>query len=174
MRSDTVGEPLVAGVREALRQAAPDVPLGDLETMEQVQARTYSGATRPAWVIGAFAAVATLLAALGLYGVLSHLVAQRTREIGVRMALGARAGDVVRQVLRGAVAMLMAGLVIGLAAAAAMTRVLTNLLYEVSPTDPLTIAAASATMVTVGGAAALLPAMRAARVDPMRVLREEG
>ena len=174
VRSDTVGEPLVAGVREALRQAAPDVPLGDLETMEQVQARTYSGATRPAWVIGAFAAVATLLAALGLYGVLSHLVAQRTREIGVRMALGARAGDVVRQVLRGAVAMLMAGLVIGLAAAAAMTRVLTNLLYEVSPTDPLTIAAASATMVTVGGAAALLPAMRAARVDPMRVLREEG
>jgi putative ABC transport system permease protein len=174
VRSDTVGEPLVAAVREALRQASPAVPLGDFETLEQVESRTYSAATRPAWVIGVFAAVATLLAALGLYGVLSHLVAQRTREIGVRMALGARAGDVVRHVLRGAVAMLMLGLVIGLAAAVAMTRVLANLLYEVSPTDPLTIAAASATLVTVGVAAALLPAMRAARVDPIRVLREEG
>ena len=174
VRSDVVGEPLVAGIREALRQAAPDVPLGDFETMEQVQSRTYSAATRPAWVIGVFAAVATLLAALGLYGVLSHLVAQRRREIGVRMALGARAGDVVRHVLGGAVAMLMVGLALGLAAVFAATRVLTNLLYEVSPTDPLTIATASATLVTVGVLAALLPAARAARVDPISVLREEG
>jgi putative ABC transport system permease protein len=174
VRSDRLGEPLVAGVREALRQAAPELPIGDFETLEQVQARTYSAASRPAWVIGVFAVVATLLAALGLYAVLSHLVAQRTREIGVRLALGARAGDVVRHVLGSAALLLATGVVLGLAGVFAVTRVLTNLLYEVSPTDPVTIVAASATMATVGLAAALLPALRAAHVNPIVVLREEG
>ena len=106
-------------IREAVRQIDPHLPLGDVRTMEQIRQRSLSGASDPTWVIGAFAGVAALLAALGLYGVLSHAVNQQRREIGIRMALGAGAGDVLSQVLRQALGMIAVGLAAGLLGALA-------------------------------------------------------
>jgi ABC-type antimicrobial peptide transport system permease subunit len=142
--------------------------------MQQIRQRSLSGMSNPTWVIGAFAGIAALLAALGLYGVLSHAVNQQRREIGIRMALGARAGDVLAQMLRQALGMIGVGLAAGLVGAFAVTRVMRTILFEVSALDPIALAAAGAAMVLVGVAAALVPASRAARVDPVAVLRSEG
>ena len=128
----------------------------------------------PSWVVGAFAGVAALMAALGLYGVLAHAVTQQRREIGIRMALGARPGEVVSHTLRGALSMLLVGLAVGLAGAFALTRVLKSLLFEVSALDPVALALACVLMTLIGILAAWIPASRAARVDPMTVLRDEG
>jgi ABC-type antimicrobial peptide transport system permease subunit len=142
--------------------------------MQQVRDRTLEGASRPAWVIGVFAALATFLAAVGLYGVLSHTVAQQRREIGIRMALGAKSRDVLSHVLRNALTMIGVGLVAGVTGAFAVTRILKNLLFEVSPLDPLAFTAACACMVLIGLLAAFVPASRAVHVDPAATLREEG
>jgi putative ABC transport system permease protein len=165
---------VLPGIREAVRQIDPNLPLGDVRTMEQIRERSLTGAKQPAWVIGAFALVAALLAALGLYGVLSHAVTQQRREIGIRMALGARSQDVLAHVLRGAMSMVAVGLVLGLAGAFALTRVIESLLFEVSVLDPAAIGVACVAMALVGLLAALLPAGRAASVQPMAVLRDEG
>ena len=141
--------------------------------MAEVKQLTLSGRTEPTWIIGAFAASAVLLAALGLYGVLSHAVSQRRREIGIRMALGARAQDVLAQVLRNAMAMILIGLAAGLLGALALTRVVTSLLFQVSALDPAAFLVAGLGMTAVGLLAALVPASRAARVDPVTALRSE-
>jgi putative ABC transport system permease protein len=161
-------------IREAVRQIDPRLPLGDVRTMEQVKQLTLSAKTEPAWLIGAFAGIAALLAALGVYGVLSHSVNQRRREIGIRMALGAGAGDVLSHVLRNAAWMVLIGLAIGLAGALALTRVMKSLLFEVSALDPLAFVLAAVSMTLVGLVAALLPASRASRVDPVTALRSEA
>lgn len=119
-----------------------------------------------------FGAVALLLVAFGLYGVLSYTVSQRRREIGVRMALGAGRGQVVRLVAGQGGALVGAGIVLGLLAAAAATRVVESVLFGVAPADPLTFAAVTAVLLVVGFFACWLPARRAARIDPMDVLRE--
>jgi putative ABC transport system permease protein len=142
--------------------------------MEQVKEQSMLWARQPTWVVGAFAGVAALLAALGLYGVLAHAVTQRRREIGIRMALGARPGDVLSHILRSAFSMLLVGFAAGLAGAFALTRVLKTLLFEVSALDPSALAVACVLMALVGMLAAWIPASRAARVDPMAVLRDEG
>jgi predicted permease len=172
----TRSEPLAAmsGIREAVRQIDPHLPLGEVRTMEQVKERSILWATQPTWVVGAFAGVAALMAALGLYGVLAHAVTQQRREIGIRMALGARPGDVVSHTLRNALSMLLVGLAAGLAGAFALTRVLKSLLFEVSALDPAALALACVLMTLIGILAAWIPASRAARVDPMTVLRDEG
>jgi predicted lysophospholipase L1 biosynthesis ABC-type transport system permease subunit len=172
----TRSEPLAAmsGIREAVRQVDPHLPLGEVRTMEQVKEQSTVWAKQPTWAVGAFAGVAALLAALGFYGVLAHAVTQRRREIGIRMALGARPADVVSHTLRGALSMLLLGLAIGLAGAFALTRVLKTLLFEVSTLDPVALALACVLMTLVGILAALIPASRAAGVDPMTVLRDEG
>jgi putative ABC transport system permease protein len=118
--------------------------------------------------------VAALLAALGLYGVLAHAVTEQRREIGIRMALGARPGEVVVHTLSSALRMLLVGLGAGLAGAFALTRALKSLLFEVSALDPVSLALACVLMTLIGILAAMLPASRAAGVDPMTVLREEG
>ena len=132
-------DPLAAmsGIREAVRQVDPNLALGDVRTMEQVKEQSMLWAKQPTWVVGAFAGVAALLAALGLYGVLAHAVTQQRREIGIRMALGARPGDVVSHTLRSALSMLLVGLAVGLAGAFALTRALKSLLFEVSALDPV-------------------------------------
>ena len=162
------------GIREAVRQVDSNLPLGDVMTMEQVKEQSMLWARQPTWVIGAFAGVAALLAALGLYGVLAHAVTQQRREIGIRMALGARSGDVLSHILRSAFSMLIVGLAGGLAGAFALTRVLKSLLFQVSALDPEPLAVACVLMTLVGILAAWIPASRAARVDPMTVLRDEG
>jgi len=172
----TRSEPAAAmpGIREVVRQIDPHLPLGDVRTMEQVREQSMLWATQPTWVAGAFACVATLMAALGLYGVLAHAVTQQRREIGIRMALGARPGDVMSYTLRSALSMLIVGLAGGLAGAFALTRVLKSLLFEVSALDPVALAVACVLMTLIGILAAWIPASRAARVDPMTVLRDEG
>jgi len=172
----TRSDPLAAmtGIREAVRQVDSNLPLGDVRTMEQVKERSMLWAKQPTWVVGAFAGVAALLAALGLYGVLAHAVTQQRREIGIRMALGARPGDVLSYVLRSAFSMLIVGLAVGLAGAFGLTRVLKSLLFNVSALDPVALAVACVLMSLVGILAAWIPASRAARVDPIAVLRDEG
>jgi len=172
----TRNEPSAAmpGIRDAVRQVDPHLPLGEVRTMGQVKEQSIQWAKQPTWVVGAFAAVAALLAALGLYGVLAHAVTQQRREIGIRMALGARPGNVVSHTVRSALSMLSLGLAVGLAGAFAFTGTLKSLLFNVSALDPYALAAASLLMTLIGILAALIPAGRAARVDPMTVLRDEG
>ena len=165
---------VMPAIREAVRQIDPHLPLGDVRTMQQIRQRSLSGTSEPTWVIGAFAGIAALLAALGLYGVLSHAVNQQRREIGIRMALGARAGDVLSQVLGQALGMIVVGLATGLVGAFAATRVMRSLLFEVSALDPLALITAGVAMALVGLLAALIPASRAAHVNPVAVLRSEG
>jgi putative ABC transport system permease protein len=172
----TQAEPAAAtpAIREAMRQLDPRLPLGDVRTMAQVKQLALSRAAEPTWIIGAFAITALLLAALGLYGVLAHAVNQRRREIGIRMALGAGTGDVLSEVLKSAAWMVAVGLAIGVLGALALTRAMSTLLFEVSALDPLAFAAAAACMALVGLFASLVPAGRAARVDPVRALRSEA
>jgi putative ABC transport system permease protein len=172
----TQSEPasVMPGIREAVRKIDKHLPLGDVRTMEQVKQQSILWAKQPSWVLGAFAGIAALMAALGLYGVLANAVTDQRREIGIRMALGARPGDVVSHTLRSALSMLAVGLAVGLAGAFALTRVLKSLLFEVSALDPVALLIACLVMSLVGLLAAWIPARRAAGVDPMMVLREEG
>jgi len=124
-------------------------------------------------LLSTFAGLAIVLASVGLYGVIAYLVAQRTHEIGVRMALGARSRDVLRMVLAHGLRLVAVGVVLGLAGALALTRFLAGQLYGVRPTDPLTFVAVTALLALVALAATWLPARRAARVNPMVALRAE-
>jgi len=124
-------------------------------------------------IMGIFAGVALVLAALGIYGVVSHAVAQRTHEIGVRMALGAALGDVVRLVTRQGLTPVAVGLAIGIAAGLAVSRLLAGMLYGITPTDPVTYGSVIAILAGVALLACVGPARRAARVDPMLALRAE-
>jgi predicted permease len=172
----TQSDPLavMSGIREAVRQVDPHLPLGDVRTMKQVKEQSMLWLRQPAWVVGAFAGVAALLAALGLYGVLAYAVTQQRREIGIRMALGARQGDVLSHVFRNSLSMLAVGLGAGLVGAFALTRVMKSLLFNVSALDPVALSVACVLMTLVGILAAWIPARRAARVDPMTVLRDDG
>lgn len=165
---------IMPAIREAVREVDPNLPLADVATMEQVRDRTLTGASRPAGLIGAFAAIAVLLTAVGLYGVLAQAVTQRRREIGIRMALGAASSDVLKQVLWNAFGLVSMGLAIGLVGAFALTRVMKNLLFEVSPLDPVALTAACLSLAVIGTLAGFVPASRAAKVDPVVTLRDEG
>ena len=170
-RGDAAGT--MPAIREAVRELDPRLAIADVRTMEEIWERSLSGLTEPVWLIGIFAAVAAFLAALGLYGVVAHTVMQQRREIGIRMALGARRRNVLELVVRNAVVMVGGGLVLGLAGAAALTRVTSSLLFEVSARDPAAFAAAGIGMALLGMVAAIVPAMRATRVDPTTALRTE-
>jgi putative ABC transport system permease protein len=124
-------------------------------------------------VLGVFAACSCLLATVGLYGVMASMVAGRRREIGIRLALGARAGEVLRMVIGRGMALAVAGIAAGLALAAVATRLLTSFLFEVDPLDPAVLAGAAAGFAAVALAANLLPAIRAMRVDPVETLAAE-
>jgi putative ABC transport system permease protein len=164
----------IPAIREAVRKTDPRLALSQVQTLAQIRRqRSLSGAAEPAWLVGAFAALAALLAGLGLYGVLAQSVVQQRREIGIRMALGADKREVVGYVLKGAGVMVTLGIVAGLAGAMALGRVMAGLLFEVSPLDPAVLVSAAGLMALVGFAAAALPATRAARVDPITALRSE-
>jgi predicted permease len=169
-------EPAAAmpAIREVMHDIDSRLPIGDVRTMAQVRQLTMTSKSEPAWIIGSFAAIAALLAALGLYGVLAHAVNQRRREIGIRMALGAARGDVLTHVLRNAALLVFIGLAVGVAGAFGLTGLMRSLLFEVSPLDPLAFALAALAMVVVGLLAALIPASRASRVDPVTALRTEA
>ena len=126
-----------------------------------------------AWLLGAFSIVALFLAALGIYGVMSQTVEQRTREIGVRMALGAARGDILRMIIRRVVIVALAGVTLGVLVAIPATRTLSTLLYQVEPGDPFVFGTLAGVLLAVAILAGYVPARRAARVDPLETLRAE-
>jgi len=169
------GDPaaLVAPARAQIASVDPALPVTRIATMEQQVSESMAPQSFSTAVLAAFAVGALLLAAIGLYGVLAFAVAQRTREIGVRIALGASHGTVLGMVVRQGMVLVAAGLVIGLMGAVGVTRVMTTLLYRTHPFDPWTFAAVPMVLASVGLMACYLPARRAARVEPMVALRTE-
>ena len=171
----TAGEPMsfLPAVKAAIARVDKDQPLTRVRTMEEVAAESTSQPRFRAELVGVFAVLALMLAAVGIFGVLAFSVGQRAREFGIRVALGARTRDVVRLVLGGALEMTAAGVAIGLAAAAVLTRFLGTLLFAVKPTDPVTFVVTAAVLASAALVACALPAWRATRVDPAVTLRQE-
>jgi putative ABC transport system permease protein len=161
------------GVAGVVRKLDPEVPIADVRTMEQVVGLSLSRPRTLSVLLTAFAVIALLLAAVGVYGVMSYSVSQRTREIGVRMALGATAESVFRMVLGQALRLVAGGTVAGLIAAALLTRLLETLLFHTGTLDALTFAATAVVLVAVATLAAFVPARRGTRVSPMEALRAE-
>ncbi|HET7459302.1 MAG TPA: ABC transporter permease [Gemmatimonadaceae bacterium] len=159
--------------RDALAAIDPDVPLFEARTMDDVATASIARPRFLTTLLGIFAAVAAALAAIGLYGVIAYAVGERTREIGIRVALGAARGDVLRLVLRGGLALAAAGIAIGLAGSVATSRLLRGLLYGVGPLDAATFVLTAALVLGVATLATWLPARRAARLDPVEALRVE-
>jgi putative ABC transport system permease protein len=164
---------LLAAVKAAVAKFDQDLPLTRVRSMEQVASDAIAQPRFRAELVGAFAALALALAAAGVFGVLAFAVSQRTREFGIRMALGAQRGDVLAMVVRGGLRITLLGVALGLAGAAAVTRSLATLLFNVQPLDPVTFAAAPILLSLVALAACALPALRASRVDPAVALRQE-
>jgi predicted permease len=160
-------------VRELVRQIAPEAPVYREYTMDFLAKRSMQQLSFTMLTLGVVAGLALLLGAIGLYGVLSYVVAERTREIGVRMALGATASAVRRMVVSQGARVVVLGAVIGVAVALASTRVLGSLLFGVKPVDPIVFAAMSAMMVVIGGLASYIPARRASSVNPIESLRSD-
>jgi putative ABC transport system permease protein len=173
IRTAVPPEGLTAEVRGAVRQVDPGLSLYNVQTMEEVVSRSLADRRLQLLLLAAFAGIALLLAAAGLYGVISYLVAQRTREIGVRLALGAQRREVVGMVMRQGAGLAAAGIALGLVGGLALTRVLGSLLYGVSARDPLTFVTIPALLAAVALAATWMPARRAARVDPMLAIRND-
>jgi putative ABC transport system permease protein len=173
LRTESDPLSLLAAVREQVRDLDPNQALYDCKSLEQCMAESAVGRRVTAWLLGIFAGIALALAGVGIYGLISYSVAQRTHEIGVRMALGAERGQVARQVVGGSFRLVLIGVAAGLAAAAGLTGLLTSLLYEVRPFDPATFAAVFGVLLGVAVLASYLPARRAARVDPVVALRCE-
>ncbi len=164
---------LVAAARRTVQAVDPDLPVFDVATMEQLVYRSASGPRFNTALLGIFAALALILATVGVYGVMSYAVLQRTHEIGVRMALGAEASDIIRQVVRQGMLLAAGGIATGIAGAWVVTRFLSSLLFGIRPTDPVTFALIPLVVVAAALLACFLPARRAARVDPMVALRYE-
>jgi predicted permease len=163
---------VAAGVREALRQYDAEVPV-EISSLDAILAHSVGDRRLLLMLVAGFAGLALMLAATGIYSVLSQAVAQRTSEIGIRMALGADAAQVVRLMLRSAMTSVLAGAAIGVAGALAATRLLESFLFEVRPLDPVAFASATAVLVAVALLAAYVPARRATRVDPLLALRTQ-
>jgi putative ABC transport system permease protein len=169
------GDPLslTPALRSAVREIDPALPLYEVMTMEARLSNSIAGRRFNLLLIGSFAALALVLAGIGVYGVIDYVVTERTHEVGIRMALGADRSDVLALVLRQGMGLSAIGIGIGVAAALALTRVLTSSLYEIKPGDPMTFVGVSGTLLLVAFVATWMPARRAARVDPMVALRSE-
>jgi putative ABC transport system permease protein len=171
----TTGDPqrLISIVRAKVRELDRDAPLSNVNTMEQLVAQSVAQRRFGMFLVGIFAALALVLAVVGIYGVVSYSVAQRTNEIGVRIALGASATDVLKMVLKNGMTLALIGVGLGLAGAFLTTRLMASLLFEVKPTDLATFAIVSVGLIFVALLACYLPARRATYVDPLVALRYE-
>jgi predicted permease len=164
---------LVPSVRAAIRELDPSVAAYDIQTMDEVVSRSLWRQRFQGEVLGAFALLALVLTAVGIYGVISYAVAQRTRELGVRIALGATRREVLGLILGHGTRLALAGVAIGVVAALGLARVVASLLHGVGPTDPVTFVAVSVTLAVVAVAACYVPARRATGVDPLVAMRAE-
>jgi putative ABC transport system permease protein len=173
VQTETAPETLTAAIRAQTQALDRDQPVANVRTLGQLLDRTLSEAKFNLMLLGLFAVVALVLAAIGVYGVMSYAVTQRTREIGVRMALGAQPRSVLRLVIGQGMALVSVGVVIGVASAWALTRLMSTMLFETPATDPATFAAIALLLAGVALAACWIPARRAAKVDPMVALRCE-
>jgi predicted permease len=171
----TTGHPAsqARGIQEAIHRVNPDQALYDVQTMEEVFSRSVAQPRFQAVLLTVFAGVALLLATIGVYGVAAYSVAQRTREIGIRVVLGATRRSVATLVLREGLVLAAGGVAVGLAGSLLLSRVMGQLLFEIQPNDPATLSAVSAMLILVVVFALLVPARRAARVAPVVALREE-
>jgi predicted permease len=165
--------PVIAGVRQVLQRMDPASPVHDVLSLDERVRKATSRYRYSSAMMGALAALALALAAIGTYGVIAYSVATRTREIGIRMALGARPGELMRMLLGSGMKLTAAGLAIGLAGALAAARTMTSMLFGVTPHDPWTFAAIAAVIASVAGLATYVPARRAMRIEPTRALRQE-
>jgi len=173
VRADDAPLSLIAPIRSRIAEVDRAQPVYDIATMEQLLSKSITPTRFPTILLGLFALLALALAAVGLYGVMSYAVARRANEIGLRMALGAQARDVLTLVIGRGMKLTLLGLVIGLAGATTLTSVLKTLLFNISATDPLTFAGVACTLLGVALLACYLPARRATRVDPLVALRRE-
>jgi len=173
VRSDAAPATLVPALREAVGGLDPDLPIIDLSTMEDRMARSVAMPTFLSGLLGAFAALALLLACGGVYGSMLYSVHQRRREMGIRLALGAAGADVIRLILGHGMRLAALGIVLGSFGAAAASGVMEQLLWGVEPTDPVTIVGVVVLLGAVAVASAFLPAWRAGRTDPVETLKAE-
>ena len=173
MKGGASGDGMLAAVRGALRQVDPDLPVMKVHTVEELVARGVRGERVQTTLLGLFAAIAAVLALLGIHSSMSYAVAQRTQEIGIRMSLGATPAQVMKQVVGEGLLLTGVGVALGIGGAFAFGKTLESLLYQVSPTDPLILAGTSLALLAMAALACLLPARRAAGLDPAVALRAE-
>jgi putative ABC transport system permease protein len=160
-------------VRHEVEAVDPNVPVHSISSMDQIIARSVADRRFALELLGVFAGVALLLAAVGIYGVMSYSFSQRTHEVGIRVALGAQRLDILRLALGEGMRMVIIGLAAGLAGAAVVTRLFRSMLFDVGPADPITFLSVSALLASVALFACYIPAQRATRVEPLVALREE-
>jgi ABC-type antimicrobial peptide transport system permease subunit len=165
--------PIIASARGVVRDIDATVPIMNVQTLADVVSNATAAARWSTTLLGVFAGVALMTAVLGVFGLLSYMVTQGARELGIRIALGASSGGVQRLVLSRGLGLVGAGLALGLAGALILTRFMQSLLYGVTPTDPATFVGVSAVLVLAAAAASFIPARRATRIDPITALRVE-
>jgi putative ABC transport system permease protein len=173
VRTSSQPSAIVSQLRQIVRSLDPEVPLFQVRTMQDVLSESVAPRRFNMLLLASFAGLALLLASVGIYGVMSYSVSQYTHEIGIRMALGARAADVLQLIVRQGMGLVLLGLGIGAAGALTLTRVMSSLLFDVKPWDPLTLTSVSVLLAAVAFTASYIPARRATRVDPMIALRYE-
>jgi predicted permease len=174
VRSDRVGSPgFLRELEQAVWEVNPDLPLASIQTLEEIQTASMTQTSFTLVMLGLAAGVALLLGVVGIYGVVSYVAAQRTREIGIRIALGAQLGDVRKLFLRHGLWLTAAGIALGIVLALVLTRMISAYLFGVGPMDPLTYAAVAVVLAAISLLATYLPARRAARIDPNVALRAD-
>ena len=173
VRSSMSDSAVAAGVRQAVHAIDKDLPVTDIDSLSNALDLSIASERFRTFLLGSFGLIALILAGVGIFGVISYFVSQRTREVGIRMALGAKRQDIMRLILGQAMKLALLGVVIGCGVALLLTRLMAGLLYGVSARDPLTFLAVAAILLAVAGAACCIPAVRAVHVDPMVALRYE-
>jgi len=173
VRTEVDPTSLTAAIRDELQKLNPNLPVSGVETMAQQVARQTTQSRFIAWLLGVFGGLALVLSAVGIYSVMAYAVEQRTHEVGIRLALGARVGDVLKLVIKQGMRLALIGVALGLSAALALTQLMKGMLFGVAAADPLTYAGIALLLTAVALLACWIPARRATKIDTMIALRSE-